>query len=183
MIIIILAFCSWQLWWWKFNGFVFQFRVTNTYKWTVKLSIGDCCISTRHFDEVEWFRNDIHLAWWFNTTIEFIYQLWYCAWFTWPPHADKRKKFKYFQWQPQQDMLYFSDHIHCGTAVKKNDKINVSNVHFYFFLVHHYYLFLSRKIFKQKRTKAPKRPKEVNETNRGTQKNGGRSHHCTLSEP
>ena len=90
---------------------------------------------------------------------------------------------KYFQWQPQQDMLYFSDHIHCGTAVKKNDKINVSNVHFYFFLVHYYYLFLSRKIFKQKRKKAPKRPKEVNETNRRTQKNGGRSHHCTLSEP
>ena len=41
---------------------------------------------------------------------------------------------KYFRWQPQQDMLYFSDHIHCGTAVKKNDNINVSNVHFYFFL-------------------------------------------------
>ena len=38
---------------------------------------------------------------------------------------------KYFRWQPQQDILYFSDHIRCGTAVKKNDKINVSNVHCY----------------------------------------------------
>ena len=38
---------------------------------------------------------------------------------------------KYFRWQPQQDILYFSDHIRCGTAVKKNDKVNVSNVHCY----------------------------------------------------
>ena len=38
---------------------------------------------------------------------------------------------KYFRWQPQQDILYFSDHIRCGTAVKKNDEISVSNVHCY----------------------------------------------------
>ena len=38
---------------------------------------------------------------------------------------------KYFRWQPQQDILYFSDHIRCGTAVKKNDKMSVSNVHCY----------------------------------------------------
>ena len=44
-------------------------------------------------DEVQWFRIDIHLAWSFNTTMEFIYHLWYWVWFTWPPYADKRKKF------------------------------------------------------------------------------------------
>ena len=40
---------------------------------------------------------------------------------------------KYFRLQPQQDILYFPDHIHYGTAVKKNGKINVSNVHCYSF--------------------------------------------------
>ena len=80
-------------------------------------------------------------------------------------------------------MLYFSDHIHCGPAVKKNDKINVSNVHFYFFLYTITIYFFREKYSNKREQRHPKDPKEVNETNRGTHKNGGRSHHCTLSEP
>ena len=50
---------------------------------------------------------------------------------------------KYFQWQPQQDILYFSDHIPYGTAVKKNDKCLECSL--LFPLVHHdyYFIFLS----------------------------------------
>ena len=61
---------------------------------------------------------------------------------------------KYFRWQPQQDILYFSDHIRCGTAVKKNDKVNVSNVHCYslLYIIIIILFFLSWRKFKKKRT-------------------------------
>ena len=90
---------------------------------------------------------------------------------------------KYFQWQPQQDIRYFPDHIHCGgTVAEKNDQCLDCSL--LFLLVHYYYYYYF--IFcreKNSRKKEHRHTKGVNETNRRTYKKSGRSHHCALSEP
>ena len=48
---------------------------------------------------------------------------------------------KYFRWQPQQDIRYFPDHMHCGgTVAKKNDQCLDCSL--LFLLVHYYYYIL-----------------------------------------
>ena len=90
---------------------------------------------------------------------------------------------KYFRWQPQQDIGYFSDQIHFGTVAKKDEKINVSTFHNYFSLYIIIIILSSLVVKKIQEKKEHRHTKGVNETKRWTEKNGGRSYHCALSEP
>ena len=76
---------------------------------------------------------------------------------------------KYFRWQPQQDIRYFPDHMHCGgTVAKKNDQCLDCSL--LFLLVHYYYYYFIFCREKNSRKKEHRHTKGVNETNRRTQK-------------